>query len=324
MVNNRHKARESSAPASFSYNVREEVARSVPERACCREAMLASFLFSGGECPDGKETLTVTTGFSPVARLVYQLVREVSHAPVEWETEREKFFNRRKIYRINLPPTDQIREFISRWGVGHKLQRSNIRKACCRRSFLTGAFLAAGSVNSPERYYHFEIVEKDLGIAKFLVQILSRMEITGKISRRKTSNLVYVKKADEIANLLNLLGAYKCLLQFEEIRAIKETKEEVRRKVNAETANLDKTACAATRQVHNIRYLQQRGVLERLPEKLKITAQMRLRFPQASLKELGERLSPPLTKSSVNSRLRRLENLCRRMKKDDESIVLGK
>ncbi len=307
--------------ASFSYNVREEMARSIPERKCCREAMLAAFLFTGADDSADDGDIVVTTGFSPVARLLYRLIRDVAGSPVEWGTGREKFFNCRKIYRVSLPDTDSINEYLERWGIGKKLPRGNLRKVCCRRAFLSGAFLSAGSVNSPQRYYHFEILQKDPGIARLLVQILSRMEITGKISHRKEWNLIYVKKADEIANLLNLLGAHKSLLQFEEVRAIKETREEVRRKVNAETANLDKTACAATRQVHSIRHLQKAGMLEKLPEKLKLTAQLRLRFPQASLKELGERLSPPLTKSSVNSRLRRLENICRSITKDGKAVV---
>lgn len=184
--------------------------------------------------------------------------------------------------------------------------------------------MASGSFNSPEKYYHFEIVEKDQEIARVLVQILARMEIIGKITARKGAWVVYVKRADEIANLLNILGAHMSLLRFEEIRAIKETKEEVRRKVNAETANMDKTAWASTRQVRIVRQLKESGYLRGLSKGLQETADLRLRFPNASLSELGERFSPPLSKSSVNSRLRRLEALCRRIKNESEKSLINK
>jgi DNA-binding protein WhiA len=184
-----------------------------------------------------------------------------------------------------------------------------MRKACCRRAFLTGAFIATGSVNAPEGRYHFEIIQKDSDVANILVQILSRMEITGKITERRGKFIIYIKKADEIANLLNIMGAHTSLLKFEEVRVIKETKQEVRRKVNAETSNMDKRAKAATRQIHLIKKLQDEGMFSNLSPTLRETAELRLQYPEASLQELGERFSPPLSKSSINSRLRRLESI---------------
>lgn len=304
---------------SFSFNVRDEMARNLPERKCCREAMLASFLFSGAHPAEekGEKGLVITTGFSRVARLIYRLMKDLSTSQVTWQAQREKFLGKRKVYQVFVPSCVEMEEYVNRWGIREGLQRKNIRKACCRRAFLAGAFMAAGSVNSPERYYHFEIVQKDDEIARFLVQVLARMEIRGKVTGRKKASVVYVKRADEIANLLNILGAHTSLLKFEEVRAIKETKEEVRRRVNGETANLDKTARAAIRQVHGIRRLKEMGFLEKLPEKLRKTAELRLRFPSASFKELGERLTPPLTKSSVSNRLRRLENICHKISGND-------
>jgi DNA-binding protein WhiA len=308
---------------SFSFNVKDEVARSIPDRKCCREAILAAFLFGRGRAGLGEISgpAVVETGFSRVARLLYRLAKDVSGAAVTWQADRERFFNKRKIYRIFIPSNEAARDFISRCSQNGHLSIAPFRRACCRRAFLAGAFLACGSVNSPERYYHFEIIHQDEAVARFLVKILAKMEITGKITGRKDDSVVYVKKAEEIANLLNILSAHNSLLWFEEVRAIKETKEEVRRKVNAETANTDKTACAATRQISSIRSLKEAGLLDKLPGNLMETATLRVRFPGASLKELGERFTPPLSKSSVNSRLRRLENYCRRVKRDDAVIA---
>jgi cell division protein WhiA len=302
-------------PVSFSFNVREEISRNTPERRCCKEAMLAGVLFSNFNRKDQDEKLVdVTTGLSRGARLIYKLIKEIAGESVHWETNREKFLLKRNVYHIFIPNTSEMKDYNTRWGIADKLQKKNIRKACCRRTFLAGAFLASGSVNAPDGRYHFEIVQKESDIAKMLVQILARMEIAAKITRRRGKYVVYVKKADEIANILNILGAHTALLKFEEVRVIKETKKEVRRKVNSETSNMDKRARAATRQIHLIHKLQVAGILTTLPEFLQLTAELRLQYPESSLQELGDRFSPSITKSSINSRLRRLEAIARKLK----------
>ncbi|MFP4496607.1 MAG: DNA-binding protein WhiA [Vulcanimicrobiota bacterium] len=306
---------------SFSMNAREEISRNFPEKLCCKEALLAGYIFSTiSSPPHNGNLLEIKTRLSSVARLIYKILKEVSQEIIEWKSDREKFLYKRKIYHIFAPFTPSMQEYLRRWGIFAKLQKKNIRRACCRRFFLAGAFLAAGSVSSPGNYYHLEITQKDMETARTLVKIMARMEVTAKIIHRRNKIVVYVKKAENIANLLNILGAYNALLKFEEIRAIKETKEEVRRKVNAETSNLDKTAKAATRQVHNISILKEAGVLPRLPKKLKQAADLRLEYPEATLKELGELFSPPLAKSSVNSHLRRLEQIARSVKNKNVKI----
>jgi cell division protein WhiA len=302
-------------PVSFSFNVREEISRNIPERQCCKEAMLAGIFFSNlNRSVQENDQLEITTGLSRGARLIYKLIKEVAGDSVHWETNREKFLLKRNIYHIFVPGTLEMQDYIQRWGINGKLHKQNIRKACCRRAFLSGTFLSAGSVNTPEGRYHFEIVQKENDVAKILVQILARMEISAKITRRRGKYVVYVKKADEIANILNILGAHSALLKFEEVRIIKETKKEVRRRVNSETSNMDKRARAATRQIRLIYKLQEAGILATMPEILQVTAELRLKYPEASLQELGERFSPPITKSSINSRLRRLEAIAKKLK----------
>lgn len=302
---------------SFSFNVKEEISKYYPERECCRESLLASMLFSMGKPAGNEENLMeFTVTVSCIARLFYKLLKEISGKNILWETNRENFLLKRKTYQVFVPDVDSMREFIDRWGITDKLHRNNIRRACCRRAFLTGAFLTAGSINSPKSYYHFEIVQRDPDIAQVLVQILNRMEVGPKIMERRGRQVVYLKKADEIANLLNILGAHSSLLKFEEVRAIKETKKDVCRRVNAEISNLDKTIRTATRQAYNIRQLQERGILGKLPQKLKNTADLRLRFPDASLKELGQRANPPVKKSTINSRLRKIERIARTLENE--------
>jgi len=293
------------------------MAKSLPEKTCCKESLLASILFFGKHYYDREYIPVIQTSFPRVARLIYQLVKQISGSEVSWKQDREKYLHKRKIYSITIPQTDSVKDFFSRWGFEEKFNKNNLRKACCKRAFLKGAFLGYGSVNNPRGYYHFEIVSPSKVLSDVLVRILQRMEIEGKVTVRRNQWVVYVKKADDISNILNILGAYQGLLEFEEVRAIKETKEEIRRRVNCEIANSGKTSKAAVRQLINIRYLKEEGVLEKLPAGLKEIADLRVRFQEASLKELGEKLLPPISKSSVNNRLRRLESLAARLKKND-------
>lgn len=292
------------------------MAKGLPEKICCREAMLASILLFGRHYPDSGYIQIAQTSFPRVARLTYQLVKQASDSQVLWEQNQEKCLWKRKIYRILIPGTESMNDFFSRWGFDGNLNKNNLRRACCKRAFLKGAFLGSGSVSDPRGYYHFEIISPSKDFSRILVRILKRMEIEGKITTRRNQWLVYVKRADDISNILNILGAYQGLFKFEEIRAIKETKEKIHRRVNCETANLDKTSKAAVRQLINIRYLKEEGVLEKLPEGLREIADLRTRFQESSLRELGERLSPPISKSSVNNRFRRLEALAAELRKE--------
>jgi len=304
--------------ATFSFRVREEISGIMPEKKCCREALLAAVLFSGfyRPAPDaavttGTEEITIETVVpsSRIARLLYRLVKEISGRSVKWEAKREPAFQKRHVYHIFISLTESMKDYINRWGITVKLRSNNLRKTCCQRAFLAGAFLASGSISSPDKRYHFEIVEKDTTISEVLVKIMARMKVVAKITKRRGKNVIYVKKADGIANLINILGAHRSLLKYEEIRAIKQTKEEVRRRVNAETANLDKTARMAARQIQQIKLLIEKGIVEKLSKPLQDTVNLRMRYPQANLKELGERFSPPVPKSTVNNRLRRLERI---------------
>jgi len=294
---------------SFSFEVREEMAGSLPEKECCREALLAAALIFAGDFPSEGSCPTAKTGFPRFARLIFKLVKEFSASPVKWETARERYLNKRKIYSIEIPQSRDMNNFLCRWGIPEKLKRKYIRKCCCKRAFLRGAFLSSGSMSSPRKYYHLEIASSKMDPVRVLVKILERMDISAKILARKNRHVIYVKKSDDIAYILNITGAYRSLLKFEEIRAIKETREEVRRRVNCETANLDKSVQAAIRQVYNINFLKKAGILNKLPKKLQEIANLRMEFPQVSLRELGEHLSPPIAKSTVNNRFRRIETM---------------
>ena len=251
----------------------------------------------------------LTTRHPRVARLFYQLLKEVTKTKIQWETFRERYLEKHKVYSVSIPLNQQMKDFIKEWKIGSKPAKVKLRKRCCKKTFLRGAFLITGSVNSPLKSYHFEIVSPNHEISLILQKICKGFEIEAKINNRKNHEVLYIKRADDIARLLNILNAHRSLLKFEEIRAIKETKEEVRRRVNCETANLDKTSKAAVKQLRIIKILNDEGILRKLPKKLQEIADLRLNFPDINFRELGEKTNPPLTKSCINNRFRRLEKI---------------
>ena len=196
-----------------------------------------------------------------------------------------------------------------------------IQKNCCRRAFLRGAFLCAGSISDPEKFYHFEIVCTTPAKALQLQEIIQSFEIDAKIVKRKKYHVVYVKEGAQIVELLGLMGAGVSLMNLENVRILKGMRNTVNRKVNCETANINKTVNAAVKQMEDIIYIRDTVGLHRLPENLEETALLRLEYPQASLKELGTLLSIPVGKSGINHRLRKICSIAEELRGVKEEQV---
>ena len=188
----------------------------------------------------------------------------------------------------------------------HVISRRILQEMCCRRAYLRAAFTMAGSITDPKKGYHFEITCRTMSQAE---QILSNMEsfgLTPKIVERAGHPVVYLKESDEIADMLNVMEAPVTLLDFENVRVEKEMNNQVNRKVNCETANIGKMVEAAVREIRDIELIEKTRGLKSLPAKLEETARLRLEHPEMPLRELGELMDPPVGKSGVNHRLRRI------------------
>ncbi|HEY8462497.1 MAG TPA: DNA-binding protein WhiA, partial [Bacillota bacterium] len=185
-----------------------------------------------------------------------------------------------------------------------------VRKVCCRAAFLRGAFLAGGSITDPQKKtYHLEIVTQSEDFANGLVYLMSLFHLKAKLSSRKGQFPVYLKDSEAIGKFLSLIKAHHGLIKLEEVKVIKELRGEVNRLVNCETANLGKSLAAAWKQIEMIREFG----IQRLPENLRSVALVRLEHPEASLRELGEYHSPPLSKSAVNHRLRQIREYIKKI-----------
>lgn len=174
------------------------------------------------------------------------------------------------------------------------------------KSLVRGCFLGGGSLNNPNNKYHLEILFSTIKNANFILEVLRAFGIEAKILERKNSTSIYIKEAEEISKILAFIGAGKSVLNFEEIRVMRDTRNNINRLVNCETANLNKTINASVEQIEHIEYLRKIGKFDGLPENLKEIANLRQEHPDASLVQLGEMLENPIGKSGVNHRLKRI------------------
>lgn len=174
------------------------------------------------------------------------------------------------------------------------------------REFLRNAFLETGSMSNPEKGYHLEFVCEEEAYAAKIIEMLRTFEIAAKTVPRKRYIVVYIKESEDIVRLLNVIGAHKSLMNLENLRILKDMRNSINRRVNCETANISKTVSAAGKQIEDIEYIGKHYGFDNLSENLREMAQVRLQYPDATLKELGEYLVPPVGKSGVNHRLRKL------------------
>ena len=194
-----------------------------------------------------------------------------------------------------------------------------LKRECCRRSFLRGAFLSAGSISAPEKYYHFEIVCPDDAAAAKVQEVLSGFGLDAKKVCRKHSQVVYLKEGEQIVQAIGLMGASRALLELENVRVFHELRGMVNRQVNCEVANVQKSARMSARQVEDIEYIRTHMGFSGLPPSLQMMAKVRLENPEATLLELGGLLEPKIGKSGVNHRLRRLGEIAADLRKKEDN-----
>ena len=184
-----------------------------------------------------------------------------------------------------------------------------LRKSCCRVAALRGAYLAGGSMSNPEHAYHMEIAVSEEEMARAVVKLMEGFDLPARTSERKRQYVAYLKDGEHIVTLLTLLGAHKAVLALENVRILKGLRNDVNRQVNCDNNNLEKTVEAAARQISMIEWIDKKQGLDRLPPQLEALARLRLQYPDASFTELGDMLEPPLGKSGISARMRRLEAL---------------
>ena len=255
---------------------------------------------------------------------------ETDSYTVGFHTENEEVLKKgftllRKTYNIDFDKNlseQQLFEFLEKMDATKTKSLENMtNRNCCKRAFIRGVFLAVGSVSDPEKGYHLEFVCEEEEQARFLRNVIATFDIEMKILERKEHYVLYVKDGASIVDLLNVMEAHIALLELENLRIIKEMRNTVNRRVNCETANINKTVNAAAKQVEDIMYIEKECGLVNLPDTLYEMARVRLENPDATLKELGEMLIPPVGKSGVNHRLRKISEYADKLR-DGETARL--
>ena len=290
---------------SFSGNIKDELERvNAPSRHCQLAELAAIYDFCGKGSEESGGKMVISSENELTVRKYFTLLKKTFNMYKDCWASRTPYTKADRHYRLVIDDEAEADRVRSAIRVTEESMRS-----CCRRAYIRGAFLAAGSVNDPEKSYHLEIVCQDERVAHFLAELLESFEITAKITLRKKYHVLYVKDGTKIVEMLNVMGAHVGLMDFENMRILKEMRNSVNRKVNCETANIGKTVTAAQRQIDEIKHLMSIDAYKELPLELKEMAQLRISHPEATLEELGKLCEPQLGKSGVNHRLRKLSRL---------------
>lgn len=220
---------------------------------------------------------------------------------------KNNFTERRKTYNIKETPDFS------------KDPKDLYKDAESKRAFLRGAYIASGSFTDPRKSYHLEFVTEYLWQAEELQNLMADFQVHAGIMERKGKYVVYLKDGSAISDMLNITGAHNALLEFENIRILKEMRESVNRQVNCETANIHKTVAASMKQIEDIELIRQTVGLEELDENLREICKVRLEHPDVALSELGDLMKPPLGKSGVNHRFRKLSRIAEAIRNQQKS-----
>lgn len=310
---------------SFSSGAKNEVCRVSLSKECCRIAELSALLhLTGSIQKSGNQfSLRADTESAAVARRAFLLIKNLfqSHAQIEMK---QNHLKKNHIYSLIITQSEEVLTVLHKTGlITHKnifqtesIRESIIKKKCCKISFLRGAFLGGGSISNPEKMYHLEFVTGTEAFASGLAKILNFFDLNAKVAERKNHMITYLKEGDKISTFLSMIGAHAAVMDFENIRILKEMRNNVNRAVNCETANLSKTVNAAIRQIENIVYIQKHMGFDKLIPSLREIAELRINNPEASLDELKNQLSEPVGRSGVNHRLRKLNEIAENLKKE--------
>ena len=304
---------------SYSSRTKDELCRLEPDSVCCLLAELSGIISVAGSVilrGGGDKRLSIETENTAVARRTFRLLQDVFDVQPQLVTLKRARLGGRSAHRIEIHG-DEASFVLEGCGISVMQRRGvprelTVRK-CCRMSFLRGVFLASGSVTDPEKEYHLEFVLGDEAFALAVQKLIARFELDAHMTERRQMTLVYLKGQSEITDMLSILGAQSARFAMEDAFIRKELRNNANRAVNCDSANVQRSVTAASRQTQAIERLIAAIGESSLPPTLLQTAKLRLKYPEVSLEELGSLCDPPVGKSGVNHRLRRLEKMAQEL-----------
>ena len=313
---------------SFSSKVKNEICRFTDmskEEAMAELAAIMKVSGTIGLASNKQISFQITTENPAIARLIFKLLKEHFTIHARLLVKRSNSLKKKNVYVVIITEEMGVKDLLKQvavledenfFSIDYTIPSRLIEAEECKRKYIRGAFLGGGSISNPEKNYHVEFVTHDNDYAEELSKLINSYGLLSKIIQRKNSFVIYIKEGEQIVDLLNIIGAHNSLLFLENVRIMKEMRNNVNRLVNCETANLGKTVNASVRQIESIRLIESEIGFQRLPKNLREIAELRLEYPDESLKELGAILEPPVGKSGVNHRLRRIEKIAEELRKE--------
>ena len=317
---------------SFASETKNELARIEPEKKCCQLAEISGFLRVAGSlrlAGGGKFRIVITTENPAIARHYKKLIREYFGIETRLEIGEgtavgKSRSSRHYAYSITIDPENLSEQILRETGILLIKEGNNyisdgiysgiIKTKCCRKAYLRGLFMGTGTMSDPEKSYHLEFVCHSETLANDLKKMInSFVDLSAKVARRGNSYIVYMKKADYIRDTLAIMGASSQVFSMEETRIKKSMISDAKRIANCDTANLERSVDAAMRQLDAIRKIEETRGLAWLPEKLQEVARLRVENPYISISALGDLCDPPLKKSGINNRLKKIEELAAKL-----------
>ncbi len=312
---------------SFSGEVKEELSKHISQARHCQIAELSAMVHYCGKIvkrQDGEIVLLLETENDAVYRKCFTLLKKTFNIDSSVADKTQESNDKSVKSVIELSNHEEIwnlfhaLKLIDQNGVFHGLEQPVnsllIKNACCKRAFLRGTFLCIGSMSDPAKGYHLEIATTNIKQAEQIRDILSDFDLEAKIIQRKRYYVVYLKEGACIVDFLNICEAHVALMDLENLRIVKEMRNSINRRVNCEAANITKTVNASSKQITEIILLRDHYGFHNLPDNLREMAEVRMEYPDLSLKELGQYLNPPVGKSGVNHRLRKLSEIAQEIK----------
>ncbi|MCQ2553452.1 MAG: DNA-binding protein WhiA [Clostridia bacterium] len=313
---------------SFTADTKKEITTLPIGKKCCQLAEIAGFLRFAGSVTMGRGGfgIKLQTDNPAVARLYVQLIKEYFGAKTSLSVLEPAQLQKSRQYELRIT-TDMNSEAILREaGILTVKEGSNIidqhissdlvKKRCCKKSLLRGAFLGAGSISDPNKSYHLEISCDSEGIALDIVKIINSFGLKAKLAERRGKQVVYIKDGEQIEDFLTVIGATQQLFKFQDVRITKGLRNDANRAINCVTANTDKAVAAAQKQIADITYIAERKGLDYLKHKIRETAVLRLENPDLTLDELKDLFDPPISKSGLNHRLAKISEIADTIRKE--------
>ncbi len=311
---------------SFSSEIKNELSKMVTHESCCQMAELTGFMITNGTVAkeDGNFILRMSTENASTIRRIYNTFKNIYSITPITNIEKEKNF-KDNLYQLKIVDKTDLEKIFKNSLINIDVRLQIVidnkieieKKECCKKSFLRGVFMGGGSIADPNSRYHLEIVTSNMENATFISSIMNEWNLNAKMMKRKHDFVIYIKGAEKISDFLATIGSNKGILEFEQIRVIKEVKNQVNRLNNFENANLEKTIDTALLQIEDIMVIRKNRKFQKLPAPLREIANLRLENRDDTYTELGKKLNPPLSRAGVSHRFKKIKEIADELRKKE-------